>query len=855
MDGFDLHFPLWNKEEGRATLTSDKHMASSSSSPAPLQTTMLLGSPSFPNAIAWSQDNLLAVATAHFVTILRPDMPHGPRGIIKISPIEPFLFGFVERKDLISGCLLPISLYRDDKPVVQSISWSPLGISLNSGCLLAVCTSEGHVKVYRPPFCDFCSEWIEVVNVSERLFEYLQCTEFQGTGTPLEFSKRNASDEIDSVAKPKKKSLKTVPENDMLPVISADQYATRSAVLSSIVVSWSPLLHDIHATVSLLAVGGKSGKISLWRFYAPDCYTIEGGKIPSAVKFVGFLEAHNSWVTTISWLSFSVNSSNPQILLVTGSSDGSVKVWLGDYHKLIKSTEVDQNVFILLKEVITVNVVPVSVLSVTVHVQCSSKMLLAIGKGSGSFEIWLCDISSKEFNKLGSYDAHDYIVTGLAWAFGGRCLYSCSQDNLVRSWILRDRCLDEVPVHMPHNNNSSSASDDVYDSCLGAAVSPGNLVVATVHCFDVEKLNRMYEGRVLRAAIEYHWIGGLHVDICLNRPVPFYTEELSGLAEKDLTNWGSNIIWSLNQYQCLDRPLVLLDIILALLDFKVSMPRYVEHLLIKWISLSFPGFHTDLPNEKTLLQVSSSLSGVPSRMLHLLNIICRRVMLAQLDADEITRISSEVQNTKGECCSMDEQVTKWIAILGSSERELRERLVGFSFCASQTSKSRPGATPFQTGHWYPVGLAQMEQWIALNNDHVRGELKSIASEVTNEKRCSAVESCSYCSASVPFESPEFGLCQGKTSGSGSNDKRHKLSRCAVSMQVCPSIPLWFCVCCHRVAFRLAPDPLFRMSSSQFDSDFVTKSLSRAVSSKPLCPYCGILLQRRQPDFLVSPLPV
>lgn len=29
-------------------------------------------------------------------------------------------------------------------------------------CLLAVCTSEGHVKVYRPPFCDFCAEWIEV---------------------------------------------------------------------------------------------------------------------------------------------------------------------------------------------------------------------------------------------------------------------------------------------------------------------------------------------------------------------------------------------------------------------------------------------------------------------------------------------------------------------------------------------------------------------------------------------------------------------------------------------------------------------------------------------------------------------
>ena len=29
-------------------------------------------------------------------------------------------------------------------------------------CLLAVCTSEGCVKLYRPPFCDFSAEWIEV---------------------------------------------------------------------------------------------------------------------------------------------------------------------------------------------------------------------------------------------------------------------------------------------------------------------------------------------------------------------------------------------------------------------------------------------------------------------------------------------------------------------------------------------------------------------------------------------------------------------------------------------------------------------------------------------------------------------
>lgn len=31
-----------------------------------------------------------------------------------------------------------------------------------SRCLIVVCTTEGNVKVYRPPFCDFCAEWVEV---------------------------------------------------------------------------------------------------------------------------------------------------------------------------------------------------------------------------------------------------------------------------------------------------------------------------------------------------------------------------------------------------------------------------------------------------------------------------------------------------------------------------------------------------------------------------------------------------------------------------------------------------------------------------------------------------------------------
>lgn len=93
--------------------------------------------------------------------------------------------------DLLSDCLMSTCINRDRRPCVRSFSWSPIGMADNSGygfqtssyfmlfpslcmvfncvsdvilcrCLLAVCTTEGRVKIYRPPFCDFGAEWIEV---------------------------------------------------------------------------------------------------------------------------------------------------------------------------------------------------------------------------------------------------------------------------------------------------------------------------------------------------------------------------------------------------------------------------------------------------------------------------------------------------------------------------------------------------------------------------------------------------------------------------------------------------------------------------------------------------------------------
>lgn len=116
------------------------------------------------------------------------------------------------------------------------------------------------------------------------------------------------------------------------------------------------------------------------------------------------------------------------------------------------------------------------------------------------------------------------------------------------------------------------------------------------------------------------------------------------------------------------------------------------------------------------------------------------------------------------------------------------------------------------------------------------------------------EKCIYCSASVPFDSPEVASCQCSESSNGVV-QNHKLTRCAVSMKVCPTKLLWFCKCCHRWASKLPPETLFTMPRYPLDFNSFTESPLKGEVSKPLCPFCGILLQRLQPDFLLSPCPM
>ncbi|XP_073016739.1 uncharacterized protein [Primulina eburnea] len=288
-------------------------------------------------------------------------------------------------------------------------------------------------------------------------------------------------------------------------LITEQQYASRNAMLTPLIVAWSPFLrksedwdsipHNSSGCCSILATGLKCGLISFWRIDAPESYSIITPELPCKATNGGFLKAYDTCITSICWALYGSEISKPQLLLATGSSNGRVKIW----------------------KVITVDSATVSILSFTAPLQTPLNFFLAIGKGSRSFEVCTMNMTSHEFEIIGCYSAHDHIVIGLAWAFDGLCLYSCSQDNSMKAWNLVGKALREI--HIPSNTPGLNSSPDVpyvYDSCFGLAVSHGSLAIVVARRFDFDLLNPMYQEITQKAAIEFFWIGGQQLDTSSN---------------------------------------------------------------------------------------------------------------------------------------------------------------------------------------------------------------------------------------------------------------------------------------------------------------------------------------------------
>nr|TKW11867.1 hypothetical protein SEVIR_5G000400v2 [Setaria viridis] len=940
------------------------------------QAATLIASPSYPNAIAWSSDNLVAVATlcshschtlmfrgeARFETTLNPAVLEGPRGLVGLRRSDPFPIGVVNREDLFEPCLVPTCLARDTEPFARSISWSQQGFAPNYGCLLAVCTVDGRVKLYRSPIWEFRDEWVEVADISQLLFNYYKVINFEEDNGPHLISPKNtnteetevlgstcelqdplcrrgpgqrkrkppretitifettrwskessssyylgyqmwiwkhclpihlcmsqifpqnlflvnfppfptslsfwvelddldASKDADFSLKPcskskKKSSKKTAKrghefvavnrqgstgnvkasllsngENKSLPLITAKQYARHDAHLSSVVVAWSPLVSSSDRTSCLsrhwciLAAGSKSGNVSFWKLYKPEYYTIDAGVVTSDPILIGVLQAHKSWVSAITWEVSSAGSSKSSLLLATGCSDGSVKIWLANIEGLNQCTNAEEVPFALVAEVTTDLSAPVSSISLAVPIRSQYEVNLAIGRVS----------------RIPMHAMHDQVVTGLSWGMDGYCLYSCSQDNSARCWIYHENHLEEIPVHtnFPEPKESTDLSE-VSNRCFGLTLAPGEQMIAVVRGLDLNLLDQMYQARTQKAVVEFIWIGGQFVGIPLDRRIDVSNPQSAILSSSNLW-WGSNILWSLKKYENVEKSIVLWDVVTALQGFKKYAPAFLETLMDIWISTLF----SDDPQCVSINAPSYSrhdiLPSVSLRKLQLLNIICRKVML-----------SDHAQDGPGAENGNDTVTDFWNTLLIRSERELRERLVGFTFAAvlKRTAYLLKGTSTENS--WFPVSVAQMDSWVSMNDEvhnqlsYLRSRIKDLGNGIDSACEYSVEETCLYCSAPVPFESTDVAICR----------ERHTLTRCRASMLLCSVLqPAWHCVCCGGMVDKLLPESFFTMQASPLDANNDEGSLNLSGAAVPLCPFCGILLQRQMPNFLLSTSPV
>lgn len=112
----------------------------------------LYNEPAYPNAVQWSQDNLLAVAAAHSVVILSPADLAGPRAftVAKEFDVGPLQVDAVPRNYpsnwRFQFAAIIENTIKEQNLVVRSLSWSPLGCTQQGGCVLAVLTNDHKVR-------------------------------------------------------------------------------------------------------------------------------------------------------------------------------------------------------------------------------------------------------------------------------------------------------------------------------------------------------------------------------------------------------------------------------------------------------------------------------------------------------------------------------------------------------------------------------------------------------------------------------------------------------------------------------------------------------------------------------------
>eukprot|EP00899_Mesostigma_viride_P007645 jgi/Mesvir1/16882/Mv15764-RA.3 len=121
----------------------------------------------------WSDENLIAAASGSTVMILDPAQLSGPLGFVALEPDDTMLgVGNLNVADGDMPSVAPMQMRQQTTPSARSLCWSPLGVSAAGGCMLAVATSDGVVKVFESATLEMRSQWREVADLSVQLVAF-----------------------------------------------------------------------------------------------------------------------------------------------------------------------------------------------------------------------------------------------------------------------------------------------------------------------------------------------------------------------------------------------------------------------------------------------------------------------------------------------------------------------------------------------------------------------------------------------------------------------------------------------------------------------------------------------------------
>lgn len=105
------------------------------------------------DAVKWSEDNLVAVASGHTAVITSPADITGPRAYAAIRPDGmPTDLGCKpgEYEDSVPiglSCMLQTGPSGHTAATVRALCWSPTGCTASGACLLTLITSDGKVRL------------------------------------------------------------------------------------------------------------------------------------------------------------------------------------------------------------------------------------------------------------------------------------------------------------------------------------------------------------------------------------------------------------------------------------------------------------------------------------------------------------------------------------------------------------------------------------------------------------------------------------------------------------------------------------------------------------------------------------